>query len=448
MSDTLLHQLASFVVNTESSDIPADVKQKAKLRAVNLFTALAEGMRSGVYNPLLTFDRIASQPEATILFSGETAPAPHAAACNSYIATSSGLEDGSRFAGAHPSSGIVPAAFAAVETTGASGDDLLTAIILAYDVHLRIGYALYPYDLHRGFHSSAILAPLGSAAAVGKIFGLDAPALRNALSLACLSSSGLVCAFDAYPAKCYQIARAVRGGYDAALLAKDGMPGPELVLEDGYLKAYGNAESVDLRDLGRRYLVTESYLKIHGGCRHIHPAIDAALALRIDEGVTPERVAHIAVKITSAADAMERHNPKTYTDARFNTPFLIAVALQEGEVSDENINDALLADRKIQTLCGKTKVEVDPELDKNFPAERGAKVAIKLEDGRTVERYFRNPVGEPENPIPPDVVEKMFRKSMAHILPPAGIDFLYEYLQELEKQKSLKPFLDAAVMKR
>jgi len=444
---TLLDQLAAFVKETSSADIPADVKAKAKVRIINLFAAIGLGMRSGVENPLLKVVRIPSQPEATILFSGESAPAPHAAACNSYIATSSGTEDGSRFAGAHPSSGIVPSALAAGETLGASGADFLTAVILAYEVHLRIGYALYPYDLHRGFHSSALLAPLGSAAAVGKLIGLDATALRNALSLACLSAAGLVCAFDAYPAKCYQIARGVKGGYEAALLARDGMPGPELALEDGFLKAYGNAETIDLSDLGCRFLVTETYLKIHGGCRHIHPAIDAALFLKNEEGVRPEAVEEIFVKITSAAHAMEREAPKTYTDARFNTPFLVAAALQEGEVSDEQITDELLADPRIQALCAKTKVEVDPELDKNFPVERGAKVAVKLKDGRTVSRQLRFPVGEPENPISPEIVGQMFKKALAGILAPERIDFLYGYLQDLENQKSLTPFFEAVLKK-
>lgn len=447
MAVTLIDQLASFVYETSSRDIPADVKEQAKVRIINLFAAIGLGMRSGVQNPLLKVTRIPSQPEATILYSGESAPPPHAAACNSYIATSSGSEDGSRFAGAHPSSGIVPSALAAAETLGASGDDFLTAVILAYDVHLRVGYALYPYDLHRGFHASAIMAPLGSAAAVGRLLGLDQPALRNALALACLSSAGLVCAFDAYPAKCYQIARAVKGGYEAALLAGDGMPGPEHAMEDGFLKAYGNTDTINLSDLGVRYLVTETYLKIHGGCRHIHPAIDAALSLRNDEGVLPEEIDAISIGITSAAHAMERANPKTYTDARFNTPFLIAVALREGEVSDEQITDALLADEELQALCAKTKAAVDPELDKNFPAERGAWVEIRLKGGRTVRRRLQNPVGEPENPLAPAFVGEMFKKALTGILPLDGIDFLYGYLQDLENQRSLKPFFKAVFNK-
>jgi len=442
---TLIEHLALFVNETTAEKIPSDVKEKAKIRIMDFLAALAMGMGSGVENFVLNAPCIPSSPEAMVLFSGKLLPAADAAACNSYIATSSGMEDGSRYAGAHPSSGIIPPALAAAQITGASGEALIAAIILAYEVHLRIGYAIYPYVLQRGFHSSAILAPPGAATAVGKLMGLDAHELSSALSLACLSSGGLVCAFDAYPAKCYQIARAVKGGFEAALLAKKGMPGPARALEEGFLKAYGNAQTLDLNDLGSRFLVGESYLKLHGGCRHIHPAIDAVLDMRATDAVKPENVAEIFVGITSAAHAMERENAGNHTDARFNTPFLVAVALKEGEVSDEQITEALLADKTIKALCTKTRVVVDPALDVNFPAERGAIVNIKLKDGRTIHRQLRFPLGEPENPLSTEVVGKKFKKSLSGILPSDKIGFIYDFLQNLEYQKNLVPFFNTIV---
>ena len=440
MAPTLLEALGAFVCNTTPAQIPSEVTKMAKIRVMDFLAALAMGMRSGVENFVLDVPSVPQLPKAMVLYSGHSLAAADAAACNSYIATSSGMEDGSRYAGAHPSSGIIPPAFAAAQVTGATGENLVTAIILAYEVHLRIGYAIYPTVLQRGFHASAILAPLGAATAVGKLLGLDKKQLTSALAVACLSSAGLVCAFDAYPAKCYQIARAVKGGYEAALLAKRGMPGPAHALEEGFLKAYGDAHTLDLSDLGSRFLVGESYLKIHGGCRHIHPAIDAAIDMKETDAVKSEDVAQIFVKITSAAQAMEREDAKTYTDARFNTPFLVAVGLTHGEVSDEQITNALLADETIKGLCAKTQVAVDPALDVNFPAERGAKVTLALKDGRTLHRELRYPLGEPENPLPVEIVGQKFKKALSGILTTDRIDFLYDFLQDLETQKSLNPF--------
>ena len=443
MSAAILSQLSSFLQETSFADIPPEVKEQAKIRIIDFLAALGIGMRSGVKNPLLNFARIPAQPEATILYSGQSAPCAHAAACNTFIANSSGMEDGSRFAGAHPSSGIIPPALSAAEASIASGADLITAVVLAYEVYLRIGYALYPHDLRRGFHPSAILAPLGSAAAVGKLLGLDFPAIRSALALSCLSSSGLVVAFEAYPSKCYQVARGVKGGFRAALLAREGMPGPERALEGGFLKAYGGVEGINLEGLGSQFLISHSYLKIHGGCRLIHPCIDAALYLKNQEGVSPEDVEEISVKTTSVAHAMEKESARSAYDARFNTPFLIAVALIEGEASEHQITEKLLRDERISALCEKIKVEVDPELDKNYPAQRGAKIILKTKDGRIVSRRVDFPLGEPENPLPLEVLKDKFMKSLVGIFAKSRISFLYEFLQNLENQRNLIPFFEA-----
>ena len=447
MAAKLLEQLAEFVAATDPEQIPSDVKHQAKVRMVDFLAALAMGMSSGVKNFIMDTPLCPDLPQATVLFSGKKLNGADAAACNSYIATSSGMEDGSRYAGAHPSSGIIPPSIAAAEITDASGDAVLTAVVLAYEVHLRIGYAIYPHVLAQRFHSSAILAPLGAAAAVGKLIRLTPDELAAALAIACLSSAGLVCAFDAYPAKCFQIARAVKGGFDAALLAKRGMPGPVHALEDGFLKAYGGTDTLDLSDLGKRFLVGESYLKIHGGCRHIHPAIDAAMDIRNTDKVLPEDIADISVKITSAAHAMERENAQTYTDARFNTPILVAAGLTLGEVSDAQITDALLNDGTIKSLCERTRVAVDPELDVNFPRERGVKLTLTLKDGRTCRRQLKVPLGEPENPLPDAAVKTKFSKALAGILPPDRISFLYDFLMGLEQQENLTPFLNAILKK-
>lgn len=442
MSANILDTLSSFLKETSLGDIPPEVKDQAKIRIMDLLSACALGVKGGVKNPLLEFGKTDSPPVASILFSGKPAYPPHAAACNTFTANSSGREDGSRFAGAHPSSGIIPPALAAAQAWKASGPDLLTAVVLAYEVYLRIGYALYPHDLKRGFQPSAILAPFGSAAAAGKILNIDPLALRSALALAGLSSGGLVVAFQAYPSKCYQIARGVRGGFEAALLARDGMPGPENVLEEGFLKAYGECATINLEGLGSRFLLPETYLKIHGGCRLTHPCIDAMLSLRDEEGVRPEEVEEISIKITSVAHAMERE-AKNSLDARFNSPFLVAAALQEGEVSDQQITDELLRDKRIQNLCLKTRTEVDPELDRNYPAQRGAKVSVRLKGGRTASRQVNFPLGEPENPLSVEQVGKKFKKALSEIMEESRISSLYRFLQRLEDQKDLTPLFDA-----
>ncbi len=437
----LLDRLASFVQKTSWRNIPAGVKEQARVRVIDLISAYGFGLRSGVRNPWAAMDMIQpSLPKTAIFFSPRRSYPPLAAACNTFTANSSGMEDGSRFAGAHPSSGIIPAALAAAEMTGASGAELISAVVLAYEVYLRIGYALYPADLKKGFQPSAILAPMGAAAAAGKLLHLDSSQLRSSLSLACLSASGLRVAFEAYASKCYQIARGVKGGFEAALLAKEGLPGPARSLEDGFLGAYGGEEnSVNLADLSSRFSLPETYIKIHGGCRLTHPCIDAALYLREKEMLSPDRVETISIKITSVAHGMESEHLRNSFDARFHTPFLVAAALKEGEVSENQITEELMRDKIIKSLLAKTRIEVDPELDSNYPAQRGAEVIIQLRGGKKVSRRVDFALGEPENPLSFEQIKEKFQKAMKGFLPAREIGSLYHLLENLEEQEKMSP---------
>lgn len=438
---SILNVLASFIEKTSFIDIPFDLREQAKIRIIDLISACGLGTRSEVRNPLAEFTEV-SHPtlNVTPLFSRQVVSVYQAAASNAFTANSSGIEDGSRFAGAHPSSGIIPAALAASQTTGASGADFIVSVIVAYEVYLRVGYALYPHNVRKGFHPSAILAPLGAAAAVGKLLGLDTPALRAALSLACLSSGGLKVAFEEYASKCYQVARGVKGGFEAALLAQSGMQGPEHVFERGFLRAYGSDKnSMDLEDLGSRFLLPQTYLKIHGGCRLIHPCIDAVLYLREMKGILTDQVESISIKINSVAYGMERDEVKGPLDARFNTPFLVAVALKEGEVSERQITDEMLHDEIIKDLRSKTSIEVDPELDMSFPAHRGAIVNIRTRKGSTVGHRVDLPLGEPENPLTLDQVREKFKKSLTGIISESKIMPVYQFLEGLDKRENLFP---------
>jgi len=438
---SLLDPLISFIKETGFRNIPQEVIEQAKIRIIDLISACGIGYLSGVKNPFWAFASIYKDSQrATIFFNQKRSFAPHAAACNTFLANSSGMEDGSRFAGAHPSSAIIPSAVAAAEMIDASGQDLITAIVTAYDIYLRIGYALYPNNLKKGFQASAILAPIGSAAAAGKILNLDFSSLKSCLSLACLSASGLKVAFDEYESKCYQIAKGVKAGMEACLFAQKGLKGPDRVLEGGFLKAYGGEEGrLELRNLGSSFYLLQTYVKVHAGCRLIHPCIDAILFLREKERIFPEQVEMVSIGVTSAAREMEKEKVKNVYDARLNTPFLVALALKNGEVSENQITEEALKDRIIKDLLGKIKVDVDPELDQKYPSQRGAKVIIRLKDGRSIYQKIDFAEGEPETPLSMEKIREKFQRALEKLLSNDKVTFLYQFLSELERQDSVHP---------
>src|SRR5438067_4057504 len=143
------------------------------------------------------------------------------------------MDDGHRLAGGHPGVATIPAALAAAEVHGASGRELLRAIVFGYEVFVRIGAHLNPAHLRRGYHTTATVAPF-AAAASGLLMGLDAERLTRALGLAGLQGAGLMEVFhDGAMAKPFQTGRASAAGLLAAELAARGAEGPRTILEGG-----------------------------------------------------------------------------------------------------------------------------------------------------------------------------------------------------------------------
>src|SRR3546814_18662829 len=74
---------------------------------------------------------------------------------------------------------------------GASGADVLAAIVAGYEVTCRIGLALPAGDHYaRGFHPTATCGAFGAAAAAGRVFGLSAEGIEAALGIALSQAIG------------------------------------------------------------------------------------------------------------------------------------------------------------------------------------------------------------------------------------------------------------------
>jgi len=117
----------------------------------------------------------------------------------------------------------------------------------------------------------------------------------------------------------------------------------------------------------------------------------------------------------------------------------VAAALKEGEVSEDQITEELMRDKIIKSLLAKTRIEVDPELDRNYPARRGAEVIIQLRGGKKVRRRVDFALGEPENPLSFEQMKGKFQKAMKGFLPAREIGFLYHLLEDLEGQEKMSP---------
>ncbi len=402
-------EFGSYLAGTQISDLPTAVIESAKLRLLDLFCAGLAGYRIGRYRPVLA----AMQPaagECLVWGEGKSVSVRDAALINSFMAHSTYFEDGSRATGGHPSSAIIPAVVSLGEVLSASGKQIILSMVLGYDIFIRIGSAVYPSTVARGFQPTAILAALGAAAGCAKLLGLDEKGCAHALAIGANLGSGLKEALKESASQPIQVGRSCEGGLMAALLAKQGLKGYANIL-DPFLQAHAekiNREAI-LNGLGQGYKIEETYLKVHGGCRGNHAPVDVALKIVAENRLTIREIDKIRIGIDSVTEASEIQRPANGEEAQFSIAFSIAVALVYHDASLFQYTDERVHDPAVRSFMERIEVEVMPEMDRLLPDKRGASGEIITRDGRSYRAKIDIARGEPEDPFSPDDMEKKFK---------------------------------------
>src|SRR5215510_12284823 len=170
--------LAAYVADLKYQDIPPEVLERAKVLTLDFLGSTIRASRDAESTPslmkMLQALALDGKGEATVFGDTKTWTPAVAALLNGALGHSLDFDDTHADSSLHPSAPVVPAAFAVGEMVGASGRDVLTAIVAGYEVCCRLGNALDPTSHYaRGFHPTATAGTYGAAAAAGKLFGLS-----------------------------------------------------------------------------------------------------------------------------------------------------------------------------------------------------------------------------------------------------------------------------------
>jgi 2-methylcitrate dehydratase PrpD len=352
---------------------------------------------------------------------------------------------------AHPGSHVVPAALAMAEREGSSGQAIVNAVALGYDLCCRLLYALGP-DLVRGSHRSAegTSSTFGAVGAAAALARLDEKGMRHALSYAAQQVSGVWSwVRDAeHVEKAFDFSgMGARNGVTAAIMAQMGFSGVWDVL-DGEHNAL-SALSADPRPeemvagLGSRFMVTETAIKPYSVGYPIQSPLDAFLRLQREHRLTPGNVERIVVRLPE--DGARIVNDRSMPDV--NCQHIIAVALVSGTVSFEDSHSYERMKEPV-VLAAKARVQLiaDPGL-MDRAAPRSGKVEVTLKDGRTVSHFTRHAPGTKENPMDTEAVNAKARGLMAPVLGKDKTEGLIRTVNALEKLKDardLRKFLTKA----
>ena len=298
------------------------------------------------------------------------------------------LDDGFRQGSVHPGCVVVPAVLALGYDRHADGRALMEAIVAGYEAVIAIGRACHPDLRQRGFHPTAAVGVFGSAAAAGKLRGLSADTLANALGLAASSAAGLFAFVNGGgDIKRLHAGHAAREGLQAALLAEQGVEGPPDVIEarDGFMQAFAFARADKARAVmlppSVPFGITDCYIKPYPCCRHIQPAVEALIGLLNDETIANDEVQRIEVATYRIAAEHAETGWDDFASAQLSFPYLMGLALRFRAVEFEHFSEQTRRDPAFAAIARKLSVTAPPDVDRLYPQLRPARVTVTTARG-------------------------------------------------------------------
>jgi 2-methylcitrate dehydratase PrpD len=323
------------------------------------------------------------------------------------------LDDGYRAGSAHPGTVVVPAALAVAHQCQASGEALLAAVVAGYEAAILIAGAAHPAMRERGFHPTATSGVFGAAVAAAHLRGLDGPTLTRALGLAASSAAGLF-AFVGGGADVKRLhpGHAAREGVFAVLLAEQGVAGPPGVLEgkDGFFQAFAGLEALAVEGpdwAADAYGITRCYIKPYPCCRHLHPAIDALLAVLERQALAGDEVEKVEVETYRIAASHAGVGWRDFASSQLSFPFVLATALRHRAVTLAHFQDDARGDRATTDLCARIEVRHSDAMDRRYRHQRPARVRVHAR-GRVFEEEVGDPLGSPVRPLDEGALQAKF----------------------------------------
>ena len=394
---TVARELAAFLAEMKYADLPAQAVDHAAIVIASTLASAACGksIESAKIVRDLARER-GGKPEASVWFdAGPKLPAIYAARANALMSDAAASDDSDLRNIVHAGTPLTATSLALAERTGASGKDVLAAIVLGYEAAGRIGESITPGYLRQGFHGClvAIFAATGAAA---RLLRLDAEKTAHAIALAATSMGGLHAAANTSVSREYHAGLATQSGIDAAMAAERGYTGELSILEapHGFCAVYGGADGASVtRDLGKAWdIVTDMAVKLVPGGHTQHAAAEAAANAAREGDIAPDDVAAIILSRPGYTTLTGPRHPKDLIDMAHSPAYFVAAAVADRDFGWAHAGAEKIADPVIHDLID--KVRVGPPPTENVAAYRqGATVTIETTDGRRMTNTVHVPKG-------------------------------------------------------
>ena len=361
-----------------------------------------------------------------------------AALINGMSASCLDADDGHRAAMGHPGGVIVPAAVALAERVGATGRQFLEAVIIGYEIGLRVGIFLNR-DQKNTYYGSGTWAAIGAAATGAKLLNLGPAQCLSALSIAEVNAPlALIMGWIDLrkpPEVKEGMGWSAFTGVSSALLAQQGVQG-----------VFSLAERTDgqmiTRGLGTEFEMTKLYYKQHSACRWTHAAIDGILQIAKDRQLNDKEVKKIVVSTHRKAACLDNPIPSRSEEAQYSIPYTVATAFLHGQVGPMQMYRDAINDPRTLELSNKIEVICDDELESRFPEASLARVTIETING---EKITANPSeftkGDYQNPFTGPELEEKFRRYAGCAISVDQVDAILQTTRKIEELSNIEELI-------
>ena len=435
-----IEKLAQFVAETQWEDIPESVQRHAKLVLLDTLGVILAGSVRPEVRQLRERLAPTAGTGATVYARGWPAHDPRTAALlNGIAGRAIELCEGLRLVTGQAAMQVLPGVLAVGEPARSTGRDMMTALILGYDV---AGPAW------SGIHPAAARASERSGDAAGSGCRRRAPARSRRSADEPRHAHRDDAPADAElhqrgrrrdDAQCRRRherlcrrarARAGARGVRSAGRCDRGSAGQS--------RGSGFKPENLLDELGTRWEITRNYFRLYACCNPIHPALDCLHAIIAELRPRAEEIERIDVATYRFASVMRNPDPPNYFASKYSLPHAAAVMVVKGNAGHGAIDDAALHDPAIAALRHRVHVTEDPAMSAVAPRLRPARVTVTLKDGRQSTHARESHRGDFNQPFEESELREKFHELAGLVLTPEGVTRIEDAVNDGERWTSVR----------
>jgi 2-methylcitrate dehydratase len=445
---TMLDDLAGFVVDAGYSQLSAAAILQEKIRILDGLGCGIGALDARLVHLITAQEEdFGGNPHCTLIGGGRSAP-DRAAFHNGALVRFLDFNDSFLAKGetCHPSDNLA-AVLATGEYAGASGKDFLTALAIAYQVQCRLS-EVAPVRA-RGFDHTTQGA-YALAAGVSKVLRLDREKIANAIAIAGTANNGLRVTRTgalsnwkglAYPNTAFSVVH-------STFLAMRGITGPGEVFEGnkGFMDAISGHFSIDWskEDLE---IINRTIVKRYNAEIHSQATIEGVLELKHEQPFAHSDIKTIEIEtfdvaynIIGGGEEGEKYTVRTKEEADHSLPYIVAVAIIDGQVLPAQYASERIRKDDVQSLLRKVKITPNASFSQRFPMEMPCRITVSLQDGRVISKEKRDYEGFFTHPMAWTTAIKKFEQLTRPYISSAVQIMIEETVRDLEN-RSLRDLL-------